>query len=88
MADTKELRASLEAAEEMVRALLKENETLRARIEATEKQQPACVTTKAYLAAMKNGGVRYIVGRDPVFSTRSEDDVPLYLAAGAKGEEK
>ncbi len=57
---------------------------LRARIEEMEKQSPACVTTKAYLAALENGGVRYIVGRDPVFTTRSENDVPLYLARGAK----
>ena len=65
-----------------------ENEELHARIEAMEKQKPVCVTTKAHLAAMENEAVRYIVGRDPVFSTRGENDVPLYRASGAKGEIK
>ena len=72
-----ELLDRLEAAD-------KERDELRAKIEAMEKQEPICVTTKAHLAAMDNGATRFIVGRDPVFSTRGENDVPLYLAPGAQ----
>lgn len=86
-----ELRAKLEAAEKsdaesiaMYRKARDERDALRARIEEREKQKPICITTKAYLAALENEATRYIVGRDPVFSTYGENDVPLYLAAGAR----
>ena len=67
-------------------AVAHERDALRAKIAEMEQQEPVCITTKAYLAAMENGAIRYIVGRDPVFSTRGENDVPLYALPGAKGE--
>ena len=87
--DPREIGEAIDAAIAMIERLEaaeKERDTLRAKIEAMEKQQPVCITTKAHLAAMENEATRYIVGRDPVFSTRGENDVPLYLAPGAKGE--
>jgi hypothetical protein len=75
----------VEACKEELQALHKELTDLRVKIEAMEKQEPVCITTKAHLAAMENGADRYIVGRDPVFSTRGDKDVPLYLAPGAQG---
>ena len=91
------LMARLEAAEKsdaesiaMYRKARDERDELRAKVEAMERQEPVCITTKAHLAAMENGAVHSIVGRNPVFSTRGDKDVPLYLAPGAQtqGERK
>ena len=81
-------RAEAEALRAEVNVWRRQAEAYWAKIEQMERQKPVCVTTKAHLAAMENGAVRSIVGRDPAFAaiTANENDVPLYALPGAKGE--
>ena len=81
-------RISYQSSEQAARAAYAEREALRAKVEAMEKQEPVAwlhesrrdsdVVTKA----VKDVWGKAVVGALAAYS------IPLYLAPGAKGEEK
>jgi len=84
-------RRRLEAADHFAAqtALMKKKyDDLRAKIEATEKQEPIARTVRGVAEWVSNGDGTYSLGGCLEAAAPLPDDTPLYALPGAKGEEK